>query len=450
MQRAKSIPSFLSRASKIKNTSGRNIMNVSIARRSLLLAASVVAAAGTRPRSATALESNEPAKAKDFTGARLSTRYRFDDRDMDLFFLIALGWGPTGGLSVGEAYYIASTIRDGDAESWIASFAASGDRQQKQADEWKAAGWKRQSAQARIKAFVSYRSAWQFAPLGPVFDKLYAEHQTAFRTAIPELGLPATFFDVSYNSKTLPGMFVQNADPRAPVALLIGGADTCFEEIYLSFGRNVFESGYSVAIADLPGQGITMNDGLHWEAECEKPISAIVDVLVDRFGAKPGRIAMLGYSLGGYFATRAAGYEKRFGAVIASTPLPRPVELAIAGSAQVDKLAAQGKTPSTATLRNYETIYRKAGVTNATELVETWRGFVADPALVSVPFLSVVGAGEGAIFQSQSKQWHEQIRSESKRLVVLDASTGGDAHVQSGNRLRLAQEICGWMDSIFG
>jgi esterase/lipase len=425
-------------------------MKASIGRRSLLLAATAMAAAGTTgPSYAAESESKAPAAFKDFTGARLSTRYRFDDRDMDLFFLIALGWGQAGGLSVGEAYYVASTIKDGDAESWVNAFTASGDRQLKQADEWQAAGWKRQSAQARLKAFVSYRSAWQFAPLGPVFDGLYARHQAAFRAAIPGLGLPATFFDVPYNGKTLPGVFMQNADPQAPVVLLIGGADTGFEEIYLSVGRNVFESGYSIAIADLPGQGITMNDGLHWEAECEKPVAAILDLLVERFGAKPGRMAMLGYSLGGYFATRTAGHEKRFAAVIASTPMQRPVEHAIAGAALVDKLAAQGKKPSTATLRNYETIYRKAGVADAQQLIEKWRGFVADPAIVTVPFLSVVGAGEGAIFQSQSQQWHEQIRSKNKRLVVLDASTGGDAHVQAGNRLRLAQEMCGWMDSIF-
>ena len=31
---------------------------------------------------------------------RLATKYRFDDEDMDLFFVAALGWGPAGGLDV--------------------------------------------------------------------------------------------------------------------------------------------------------------------------------------------------------------------------------------------------------------------------------------------------------------------------------------------------------------
>jgi alpha-beta hydrolase superfamily lysophospholipase len=214
--------------------------------------------------------------------------------------------------------------------------------------------------------------------------------EAAFRAALPELGLPATFFDVSYKGKTLPGVFLQNPDKQAPVVLLFGGADTCFEEIYFTVGRYLYDSGYSVAMADLPGQGITMKDGYHWEAEAEKPIGAIVDLLVERFGAKPGRMAMLGYSLGGYFATRAAGHEKRFATVMASTPLPRP---GLAFAAAGKQMAADAAKASSARVRNLQIILWKAGATDMRDLLAKLSHFVADPALVTVPFLSVVGAG---------------------------------------------------------
>jgi pimeloyl-ACP methyl ester carboxylesterase len=379
---------------------------------------------------------------------RLGFKYRFDDPDMDLFFVIACGWGRAGGLDIGEAYYVAQSIKDGDAESWVASFEASGDRQQKLADDWQTAGWKYQSAQVRLKAFASYRSAWQFAPIGPVFDGLYAKHKAAFRPAIPDLGFLATFFGVPYLGKSLPGLFVQNADWNAPVVLLLGGADTCFEEIFLTVGRNVYEQGYSVAMIDLPGQGLTMKDGLHWEAETERPIGATIDVLIERFGAKPGRIGMLGYSLGGYFVTRAAGYEKRLGAVMASTPLPH----AGLGFPELVKRwrkeDSEGKM-SSATRRNVDVIYWKMGASNDEEFIAKASRMIADPSLVTVPFLSIVGTGEGPGFQYDGKNWHETIRSTQKRFVALDASTGADGHVQAANRLRLAQEMCGWMDTIF-
>lgn len=381
-------------------------------------------------------------------GARLGVKYRFDDADMDLFFVIACGWGRAGGLDIGEAFYVAESIEDGDAASWVAAFEASGERQQALADEWRAAGWRRQSAQARLKAFASYRSAWQFAPIGPVFDGLYARHKAAFRTAIPDLGFDATFFEAPYRDKALPGLFIQNADRDAPVVLLLGGADTCFEEIFLTVGRNVHEQGYSVAMADLPGQGLTMKDGLHWEAETEKPIGAVIDTLVARFGAQPGRIAMLGYSLGGYFVTRAAGHETRLGAVIASTPLQNIGRYYPALAERWRREEAEGRM-SSATRRNVDVMVWKMGAANEAEFAAKARPMIADPALVTTPFLSIVGDGEGSIFQNDAREWHEKVRSTRKRLVTLAASTGADGHCQAANRLRLAQEMCGWMDTIF-
>ena len=53
---------------------------------------------------------------------RLSVRYRFDDPNMDLFFMSALSMGPAGGLDIGQAFYVASRIVDGDADSWVQAF----------------------------------------------------------------------------------------------------------------------------------------------------------------------------------------------------------------------------------------------------------------------------------------------------------------------------------------
>jgi hypothetical protein len=181
---------------------------------------------------------------------RLGQTYRFSDPDMDLFFVAALGWGPAGGLDVGQVFHIASKIRDGDGGSWVDAFAPYGDAQNAQADEWKRRGWTRAAGEAKLKAFASYRSVWQFAPLGEIFRSLYAKHKAAFAAAMQELALSATFFDTPYEGKALPGVFLQNANADAPVVLVIGGADTCLEDLFLTVGANIFERGYSVAIVD--------------------------------------------------------------------------------------------------------------------------------------------------------------------------------------------------------
>jgi hypothetical protein len=193
---------------------------------------------------------------------------------MDLFFVAALGWGPAGGLDIGQAYHVASTIEDGDAASWVSSFSRYGEIQNVQADTWKERGWRRAAGEARLKACASFRSAWRFAPPGPEFVSLVAKQRVAFAAALQELNFPAKHFEVPFKGKRLPGVFLKHSTPNAPVVLVIGGADTSFEDLFLIIGRGLFDRGYSVALADLPRQGITQAEGLYWEVEAERPIGA--------------------------------------------------------------------------------------------------------------------------------------------------------------------------------
>jgi pimeloyl-ACP methyl ester carboxylesterase len=421
---------------------GAVAMSNEISRRSFLAATAALGTAASIGTNAVAEAPKPVAPASD----RLSTKYRFNDSDMDLFFVAALGWGNTGGLDIGQAFYVASQITDGDPDSWVTAFGDHGARLDAQADEWKKRGWALAAAETRLKAFAAYRSAWQFAAVGPVFADLYRKHKAAFAEAIKELHFPATFFNAPYKSKSLPGVFIRNPNPAAPTILIVGGADTCFEDMFLTAGRNMFDQGFSVAIADLPGQGITMADDLHWEIEAEKPISAIVDVLVEKFHVSPRRLSLLGTSLGGYFVTRAAGHEPRFSAVIASTAFPRPGELF---SRAAERQALPDAPPrSNAAIRNRQVMCWKAGVSDETELLARVSNMISDPSIVTVPFLAVAGTGESPVFISQAKSWIEQIRSPKKSLVLLDRSTGGDGHCQVANRLRLAQEAAGWLSEV--
>lgn len=332
----------------------------------------------------------------------------------------------------------------------LKSFGAYGDVQDAQANAWAARGWHRAAGEARLKAFASYRSAWQFAaPGGDEFMRLYRQHQKAFSTAMGELALPASLFQVPYRGKQLPGMFLRHAAADAPVVLLIGGADTSFEDLFLSYGRAMWERGYSVAIVDLPGQGNTAANGLYWETEPEQPIAAVIDTLVQRFGARAGRIALIGCSLGGYFATRAAGHESRLATVIATTPFPAPGEL-FRASVRSAMAGSGNKTPaSTATQRSWQTSLWKAGVSTPQAFLARWEPARADATRVTLPFLSVLGGGDSPLFAAQARAWHEQIRSTRKAFVFLDAASGADGHCQVNARIRLVQEACGWMDEIF-
>ena len=90
---------------KAENTKQRSSVDLPVSARSLNdPTLSSDAFAQVKPRS------SDPA-------VRMAVKYHFEDPDMDFFFVVALGWGAEGGLSVGQAFHVASKIIDGDAAS---------------------------------------------------------------------------------------------------------------------------------------------------------------------------------------------------------------------------------------------------------------------------------------------------------------------------------------------
>ena len=73
------------------------------------------------------------------------------------------------------------------------------------------------------------------------------------------------------------------------------------------------------------------NPGLTFRGDYEKPMQAVVDYLFTRTDVDHERIALIGYSAGGYFAPRAAAGESRIRACIANTLVVDCAEAAAAG-----------------------------------------------------------------------------------------------------------------------
>jgi len=379
---------------------------------------------------------------EDYSTQRLSQRYRFSDPNMDLFFLGALGWAPAGGISAGEAFQVSTGIEDGNAASWTDAFAAQGETLTEQADSWLARGQVRAAGETRLRAFTCFRLAWQFVTPGDQFLMLFRRSQTLFDQAMEELDMQAERFAVPYGGSTLPGHFYKAGNPHAATIMVIGGADTCHEDRFLSQGRYYIDRGYNVVLVDLPGQGATPADGLFWEAEAEKPVGAIIDFLIERYGVDTSRLALLGMSLGGYFAARSAAEEPRLAAVIATPVLSDPSELSLAA-------AGAHSSPSEAAQKNMDVLMWKAGVSDLRSLANKWAGQNADPQRVRMPFLSVLGTQEGGVWQKQTRAWSEAITSPHSKLLVLGPETGADAHCQGNNPLRLVQEVDAWLGQVF-
>ncbi|TVZ28669.1 alpha-beta hydrolase superfamily lysophospholipase [Gillisia sp. Hel_I_86] len=116
---------------------------------------------------------------------------------------------------------------------------------------------------------------------------------------------------VPYGNNHLHGFRLTPTIPTKGIILIHGGFDSHSEEFY-TLGAAMCENGYEVIMFDGPGQGSTlMFEKVPMTHEWEKPVAAVLDYI------EAQNVTLIGMSLGGYLAIRAASREKRVQRVIA-------------------------------------------------------------------------------------------------------------------------------------
>lgn len=123
-------------------------------------------------------------------------------------------------------------------------------------------------------------------------------------------------YDVPYEDITLPVMVAKAMGEEKDVILLHGGNDSYFEELFFPM-LYLQEEGFTVYLFEGPGQGGVMRvQGKHFTHEWERPVKAILDYF------QLDDVTIIGASLGGMLAPRAAAFEKRIQRVIAWSIFP--------------------------------------------------------------------------------------------------------------------------------
>ncbi len=102
--------------------------------------------------------------------------------------------------------------------------------------------------------------------------------------------------------------------PRAPIVIISPGLDSVKEEMHF-YGNDLLRRGLAVLAIDGPGQGESEFE-LPLRPDYEVPLRYVIDWLEARDDVDAGRVGMLGVSLGGFFAARAAAREPRLRAVV--------------------------------------------------------------------------------------------------------------------------------------
>lgn len=149
-------------------------------------------------------------------------------------------------------------------------------------------------------------------------DQMRAAHMKAVECknlALPHLRPPVRRVLIAYRGKHLVGFLRLPAGAvRPPVMIMVPGLDSAKEELE-AYEIPFLQRGIATLMVDGPGQGEAEYD-LPIQGNYEEPVAAMVDWLMACDEIDSSRIGLWGVSLGGYYAPRAAAFEKRVKACI--------------------------------------------------------------------------------------------------------------------------------------
>ena len=97
---------------------------------------------------------------------------------------------------------------------------------------------------------------------------------------------------------------------RRPTLIVHGGFDSTLEELYTFAAAPALQRGYNCLTFEGPGQGgVIRKKKIPFRFDWEKVVAPVMDYAVDRKEVDVQCIGLMGISMGGYLAARAAAFR---------------------------------------------------------------------------------------------------------------------------------------------
>lgn len=410
-------------------------------------------------------------KAK-FKIARTSNNLgTFKDAELDWFFKRTLEYANAGGADIGDCMSVVDKIDERNSETWIDAWEALGARVERDAADSLQRGHIVSARGAYLRASNYYRAAEYAAlPNHPKFHDLWVRSRDCFHKACPLFTPAIQIVDVPFEGKKLPAYFwaPDDSGEKRPTMFAVGGNDSSGEEVWYWSAMAAIERGYNFFTFEFPGH----RGAVHLYPDCVKrydmevPFAAAFDLLEQLPGVDE-RIALAGYSFGGYVVSRVAIYEKRVAALIPSTPLIYPL------GAQKEMLE-RTHLPHSILAWLTERRMKKSPFTESMMMLAMWNSgnqheysaramidavFAEDASKwdlrdklhqIICPTLALAGENEGKLLIDQTQEFYDKISSRQKKLYIFTLDDdGSDDHCQLDNRTAANRVTFDWLDELF-
>ncbi len=254
--------------------------------------------------------------------------------------------------------------------------------------------------------------------------------------------------EIPYRGKTLAGLFVQaeRADGKpAPCIALFNGLDSTKEMLYgCGLQQELARRGISSIAVDQPGVGEALRlQALHAIVEAEDWAGAVVDCLEGMPEVDAGHIGVCAWSLGGYYAPRAAAMEKRFRLCVAWGANFNWGEL------QKRRLQREGDRPVPHYWEHVQWVW---GQKTLDEFMTFVPRVTLAPVIdrITVPFLVVHGSNDRQIPREYAEQQYAgAVNSPKRELKYFTPEEGGIEHCSADNMTVVRDYIADWIAHTF-
>ncbi len=392
----------------------------------------------------------------------------FADVEMEYQLIRQLGATRYGGASIGECLELARRIQSGVPESWVTQFAADATRQQADAERRAARGHAVSAHDGWLVACNSWRAAEYYSAVSdPRHREFGLASRACFLAAMRVGEFACEALDLACEGKPLPAYYLRPRHAEGPgkTLMIVSGYDGTLEETYINYGRAALERGYRVLLFTGPGQMDTLrfHDSMHFIPEFERVGTPAVEHLLTRSHTDPGRIALMGISFGGYFATRIAVHEPRIRALIPNSPILDlhaymasfagfdPAQMPDAddfASADLDHIPDSVMPPQTRQMsRNLMLRIGRDSFKATYQRLRDFRVEDAQLAGLRCAALALAGAGEGGEPLVQYQRFLASVPGASGHLFGPEG--GAEGHCQSGNLALSAAVSMDWLDEVF-
>ena len=249
-------------------------------------------------------------------------------------FLRGISLEYVGAAEYGECMETIGRVKDGNFHSWITEWASTADRVSQYAEKELKSKNIHVARDAFLRASNYYRMAvFYVSYTDPMHTELWSRSRECFHSMTELMDKPIESIEIDFEDAKLPGYFISGGEGKRPTLIAMGGFDSTMEEVYCWIGTKASEYGWNCLVFEGPGQwgALKNNPGLIFRPDYDKPVSAVVDYALTREDVDEDKLALIGYSMGGHLAPRAAAFEPRIKACISNTLVVDSGEAAQAG-----------------------------------------------------------------------------------------------------------------------